>query len=104
MLRVLAGNEAELGGGLGYMMRRTRRRMDAFARLVEEKNGCLRSSLGMGFHPDDSREPALNRERKLARVRAGKAHAAPVFDGNDCVGWCQSARRRRAEDQETGRL
>src|SRR5436190_23560296 len=43
----------------------------------------------MGFHPDDSREPALNRERKLARVRAGRAHAALVFDGDDCVGWCQ---------------
>src|SRR5947208_2303183 len=43
----------------------------------------------MGFHPDDSREPALNRERKLARVRAGTTHAALVFDGDDCVGWCQ---------------
>ena len=43
----------------------------------------------MGFHPDDSREPALNRERKLARVRAGEAHAALVFEGDDCVGWCQ---------------
>jgi hypothetical protein len=43
----------------------------------------------MGFHPDDSREPALNRERKLARVRAGRAHAALVLDGDDCVGWRQ---------------
>ena len=43
----------------------------------------------MGFHPDDSRDPALNRERKLARVQAGRAHAALVFDGDDCVGWCQ---------------
>jgi GNAT superfamily N-acetyltransferase len=43
----------------------------------------------MGFHTDDSREPALNRERKLARVQAGRAHAALVFDGDDCVGWCQ---------------
>ena len=44
----------------------------------------------MGFHPDDSRtDPALNRERKLARVRAGTAHAALVFDGDDCLGWCQ---------------
>ena len=25
----------------------------------------------------------------LARVRAGAAHAALVFDGDDCVGWCQ---------------
>ena len=43
----------------------------------------------MGSHPDDSREAALNRERKLARVRAGTAHAALVFDGEDSVGWCQ---------------
>jgi hypothetical protein len=43
----------------------------------------------MGFHPDDSREPALSRERKLARAQAGKAHAALVFAGDDCVGWCQ---------------
>jgi GNAT superfamily N-acetyltransferase len=43
----------------------------------------------MGFHPDDSRDPALNRQRKLERVRAGRAHAALVFDGDDCVGWCQ---------------
>lgn len=43
----------------------------------------------MAFHPDDSRDPSLNRERKLSRVRAGRAHAALVFDGDDCVGWCQ---------------
>ena len=43
----------------------------------------------MGFHPDDGRDPVINRERKLARVREGRAHAALVFDGDDCVGWCQ---------------
>jgi GNAT superfamily N-acetyltransferase len=31
----------------------------------------------------------LNRERKFNRVRTGTAHAALVFDGEDCVGWCQ---------------
>jgi hypothetical protein len=30
---------------------------------------------------------ALNRKRKLDRVRAGSAHAALVFDGDECVGW-----------------
>ena len=25
----------------------------------------------------------------MNRVRAGTAHAALVFDGDDCVGWCQ---------------
>jgi GNAT superfamily N-acetyltransferase len=62
---------------------------DAFARLVEENNGVFGGCWCMGFHPDDSRDPALNRERKLARVRAGRAHAALVFDRDDCVGWCQ---------------
>jgi hypothetical protein len=62
---------------------------DAFARLVEANNGVFGGCWCMGFHPDDSREPALNRERKLARVRTGRAHAALVFDGDDCVGWCQ---------------
>ncbi len=47
----------------------------------------------MGFHPEGVNNkdttPALNRERKLERVRAGTAHAALVFDGDDCVGWAQ---------------
>jgi glyoxylase-like metal-dependent hydrolase (beta-lactamase superfamily II) len=62
---------------------------DAFASLVEANNGVFGGCWCMGFHPDDGRDPALNRERKLARVRAGAAHAALVFDGDDCVGWCQ---------------
>ena len=40
--------------------------------------------------PASARRPrALNRERKLERVRAGTTHAALVFDGDDCLGWCQ---------------
>lgn len=62
---------------------------DAFARLVDANNGVFGGCWCMGFHPDDTRDPVLNRERKLARVRAGKAHAALVLDGDDCVGWCQ---------------
>jgi hypothetical protein len=62
---------------------------DAFARLVHANNGVFGGCWCMGFHPDDSREPALSRERKLARAQAGKAHAALVFAGDDCVGWCQ---------------
>jgi N-acyl homoserine lactone hydrolase len=65
----------------------------AFAGLVEANNGVFGGCWCMGFHPDDSREPALNRKRKLARVRAGEAHAALVFDGGDCVGWCQFGSR-----------
>ena len=63
---------------------------DAFARLVEANNGVFGGCWCMGFHPEDSRNDAgLNRERKLARVRAGTTHAALVFDGDDCLGWCQ---------------
>jgi hypothetical protein len=62
----------------------------AFAALVERNNGIFGGCWCMGFHPDDSRtDAALNRENKLARVEAGTAHAALVFQGDDCVGWCQ---------------
>ena len=43
----------------------------------------------MGFHEDNSGTEPPKRERKQARVRAGTAHAALVFDGNNCLGWCQ---------------
>ena len=62
----------------------------AFAALVERNNGVFGGCWCMGFHGDDSKNDAgLNRERKLARVREGRAHAALVFDGDDCLGWCQ---------------
>ena len=64
---------------------------DAFAALVERNNGIFGGCWCMGFHPEDDRKlaPAVRRERKLERVRKGTAHAALVFDGEDCVGWCQ---------------
>jgi GNAT superfamily N-acetyltransferase len=49
----------------------------------------------MGFHSEGvgrGTTPALDRERKLERVRAGTTHAALVFDGDDCRGWCQFGR------------
>ena len=64
----------------------------AFAALVEANNGIFGGCWCMGFHPDDTTTAALNRERKLERVRAGTAHAALVFEGDDCVGWCQFGR------------
>jgi hypothetical protein len=60
----------------------------AFAALVERNNGIFGGCWCMGFHPQDDSE-APKRERKLERVRAGTAHAALVFDGEDCLGWCQ---------------
>ena len=46
----------------------------------------------MAFHPPRGGGPYTaedNRSAKEERVRAGTAHAALVYDGLDCVGWCQ---------------
>jgi GNAT superfamily N-acetyltransferase len=64
----------------------------AFAALVEHNNGIFGGCWCMGFHPEGVTGDVtaeLNRDRKLARVRAGTAHAALVFDGDACLGWCQ---------------
>jgi len=64
----------------------------AVAALVEFNNGIFGGCWCMGFHAEGvgkGTTPAVNRERKLSRVRAGTAHAALVFDGTDCLGWCQ---------------
>jgi GNAT superfamily N-acetyltransferase len=64
-----------------------------FATLVERNNGVFGGCWCMGFHAEGvggkGTTPALNRERELQRVQAGTTHAALVFDGHDCVGWCQ---------------
>lgn len=61
----------------------------AFADLVERHGGIWGGCWCMAFHPDGHLRDAQRRERKAARVRAGTAHAALVFDGPLCVGWCQ---------------
>jgi GNAT superfamily N-acetyltransferase len=64
----------------------------AFAALVERNNGIFGGCWCMGFHPEGvgrGTTAELNRERKLARVKAGEAHAALVFEGDVCLGWCQ---------------
>lgn len=49
----------------------------------------------MGFHPEGVEKAGsganreVNRGRKYQRVCAGTAHAALVFEGDQCVGWCQ---------------
>ncbi|MEU1185098.1 GNAT family N-acetyltransferase [Streptomyces sp. NPDC005820] len=63
-----------------------------FARLVERHNGVWGGCWCMAFHEEGvggSRTSSLNREDKEARVRSGRAHAALVYDGPECVGWCQ---------------
>jgi hypothetical protein len=62
----------------------------AFAALVERNNGIFGGCWCMGFHPKESwTDVAQKRDAKEQRVREGRAHAALVFDGEDCVGWCQ---------------
>jgi len=64
----------------------------AFAALVERNNGVFGGCWCMGFHAEGVGKETTaeqNCERKHERVRAGTAHAALVFDGDDCVGWCQ---------------
>jgi len=66
-----------------------------FAALVERNNGIFGGCWCMGMHPEgvgNHTTAEVNRERKLERVRAGTAHAALVFRGDDCLGWCQFGR------------
>jgi GNAT superfamily N-acetyltransferase len=63
-----------------------------FAALVERHNGVFGGCWCMAFHAEGvgrGRTPAQNRSAKEARVREGRAHAALVYDGPACVGWCQ---------------
>ncbi len=63
-----------------------------FAELVERHGGVWGGCWCMAFHPEGvgrGHTPEGNREAKECRVREGRAHAALVFDGDRCVGWCQ---------------
>lgn len=62
-----------------------------FAQLVEANNGVWGGCWCMGFHPEGlSRSSASqNRDAKHAHVRQGTIHQVLVYDGEDCVGWCQ---------------
>ncbi|MFZ0012783.1 MAG: GNAT family N-acetyltransferase [Acidimicrobiia bacterium] len=64
----------------------------AYAALAEGSGGFPSGCWCMGFHPEGvgkGTTAAQNRERKMARVLEGTTHAALVFDGDSCVGWCQ---------------
>jgi GNAT superfamily N-acetyltransferase len=63
-----------------------------FAQLVERHNGIWGGCWCMSFHTEGvgrTRTPGQNRSDKEARVCKGRAHAALVYDGKTCVGWCQ---------------
>ncbi|WFP74866.1 hypothetical protein [Mesorhizobium sp. WSM4906] len=59
-----------------------------FFALVERHNGVWGGCWCMAFHAKGA-GAAGNRAAKEALVRDGRAHAALVFDGPACVGWCQ---------------
>jgi GNAT superfamily N-acetyltransferase len=62
----------------------------AFTELVERNNGIFGGCWCMGYHPDDSRDAALNFARKERRVHEGRAHASLVIgEDGSAQGWCQ---------------
>lgn len=63
-----------------------------FADLVEANNGVWGGCWCMGFHPEGvgkGRTVSQNRDAKHAHVRKGTVHQILVYDGDECVGWCQ---------------
>jgi GNAT superfamily N-acetyltransferase len=64
----------------------------AFAELVEAHDGVWGGCWCMGFHAKGEgwgKSAALNRAEKELRVVEDRAHAALVYEGASCVGWCQ---------------
>ena len=62
-----------------------------FAELAERHNGVWNGCWCLAFHAEGGRgkTAAERRSAKEARVCEGRAHAALVYDGARCVGWCQ---------------
>lgn len=63
-----------------------------FVRLVEANNGIWGGCWCMGFHPEGvGNDPTAsqNRAAKREHVRRGTVHQVLVYDGDQCVGWCQ---------------
>jgi hypothetical protein len=78
----------------------------AFAELVEANNGVWGGCWCVGFHVKlgKGRTPAQNRAEKEARVRSGDTHAALVFDGDKCLGWCQFGSPEELPEVKSRRL
>ena len=63
-----------------------------FAELIERHNGVWGGCWCLNFHEEGAarvHSPEQRRDLKEERVREGLAHAALVYDGARCVGWCQ---------------
>lgn len=63
----------------------------AYAALIEAHNGVFGGCWCMSFHAVTKKGRTFEerRDEKRALVAAGRAHAALVFEGEACVGWCQ---------------
>jgi len=62
----------------------------AFEELCSTSDSYPGGCWCMAFHEEGAtRDAACNRVRKYERVIAGTTHAALVFEGARCVGWCQ---------------
>ena len=64
----------------------------AYADLIDRNRGIWGGCWCMAFHPEGigkHKTPAQNRAEKQARVWAGTAQAALVFDAEICLGWAQ---------------
>ena len=59
------------------------------AALVERHNGVWGGCWCLAFHAEGKEPGPHRRAQKELRVREGSAHAALVYDGITCVGWCQ---------------
>ena len=63
-----------------------------FVQLVEANNGVWGGCWCMWYHTRSDRAddtPELRQKAKQCLVKEGRAHACLVFQGADCVGWCQ---------------
>jgi GNAT superfamily N-acetyltransferase len=60
-----------------------------FAALVERHQGVWGGCWCLEFHAEGKERGPHRCAQKEQRVRQGSAHAALVYDGASCVGWCQ---------------
>jgi ribosomal protein S18 acetylase RimI-like enzyme len=60
-----------------------------FAALVERHHGVWGGCWCLAFHAEGKEPGPHRRMQKEKRVHEGSAHAALVYDGATCVGWCQ---------------
>ena len=95
------------GDGPGAPSRWTRPPGRTSPELAEDHHGVWSGCWCLGFHEEGKNgvhSPERRRELKEARVADGRAHAALVYDGPRCVGWCQFGPRASCRGSSTGRL